>query len=75
VINRRVFLEAAAIAALPTMAGASQRSNAAQENAAGAVHTALIDERYVEARSVGARLSDHGAIVRSRKLQAALRRP
>jgi hypothetical protein len=63
VINRRVFLEAAAIAALPTMAGASQRSNGTQENVAGGPPTALIDERYVEARSVGAHLCAQGAIV------------
>ena len=62
-INRREFLEAAAVSALPAIAGASQRKGGSQENTrrSAALPTVLIDERYREARSVGARLAARGA--------------
>ena len=61
-INRRDFLEAAAVSALPAIAGASQRNDGREDtrqSAAGSI--VLIDERYREARSVGARLAARGA--------------
>ncbi len=66
-INRREFLEAAAASALPAIAGASQRSDGPQDKDGppGALPMVLIDERYREARSVGARLASRGARVRT----------
>jgi hypothetical protein len=63
VINRREFLEAAAISAVPAIAGASQRTDGPQEHTrqSVALPTVLIDPRYREARSVGARLAARGA--------------
>lgn len=67
VINRRLFLEAAAASALPAIAGA--RTNDAAERfaipARGAIHTCLIDERYAPSRTVGGRLRASGADVRA----------
>jgi hypothetical protein len=62
-ISRREFLEAAAVSALPAIAGASQRNDGLQADARQPVAppTVLIDERYREARSVGARLAARGA--------------
>ena len=64
-INRRIFLEAAAASALPAIAGA--RTNDAAGRFAvptrGAVHTVLIDERYAPSRIVGGRLRAAGAVV------------
>ena len=62
-INRREFLEAAAVSALPAIAGASQRNDGSRENTrrSVALPVVLIDERYREARSVGARLAARGA--------------
>jgi len=61
-VNRREFLEAAAVSALPSMAGASQRRGGPKEDPRhpGAVDRVLIDERYRESRSVGARLAARG---------------
>jgi len=62
-INRREFIEAAAVAALPAMAGASQRNEGRTQGPRkpGACPAVLIDERYRESRSVGARLAARGA--------------
>jgi hypothetical protein len=67
VITRREFLEVAAVAAVPAIAGAAQRADEARTNpvARGALHTALIDERFVEARTVGVRLAASGVMVRA----------
>ncbi|MEJ0007099.1 MAG: hypothetical protein WDM77_12245 [Steroidobacteraceae bacterium] len=66
-INRRVFLEAAAIAALPTVAGASQRVDGSPEIVPppGTAHAALIDERFAESRRAGANLAAGGIAVHS----------
>ncbi len=65
VINRRIFLEAAAASALPAIVSA--RANDAGSPSAvrtrGAVHTVLIDERYAPSRTVGGRLRAAGADV------------
>ncbi len=63
VINRREFLEAAAVSAVPAIAGASRRTDGPLENTclSVALPTVLIDPRYREARSVGARLAARGA--------------
>jgi hypothetical protein len=63
-VNRREFLEAAAASAFP-IAGASQRKGGTKENSpeSGTLHTALIDERFRESRSVGARLAARGAVL------------
>jgi hypothetical protein len=63
VINRREFLEAAAVSAVPAIAGAARRVAGSEEHPRPpvAVRTVLIDERYREARSVGARLAARGA--------------
>ena len=64
-INRRIFLEAAAASALPAIARA--RPTAAPEQTAvparGAVHTFLSDARYVPSRTVGDRLRTAGVDV------------
>ncbi len=62
-VNRREFLEAAAASAFPAVAGASQRKGGTKEGSpgSGVLHTVLIDERFRESRSVGARLAAHGA--------------
>jgi hypothetical protein len=67
VINRREFIEAAAISALPGIAGASQRKDEPKEKLRqpGTLHTVLVDERYRESRSVGARLAARGASLRT----------
>jgi hypothetical protein len=63
VINRREFLEAAAASAVPVIAGASQRNDGLREKTrpAAVLPTVLVDERYRESRSVGARLAARGA--------------
>jgi hypothetical protein len=65
VINRRVFLEAAAASALPAISSA--RPNGAPQQSAvparGAVHTCVIDERYAPSRTVGSRLRATGVDV------------
>jgi hypothetical protein len=62
-INRREFLEAAAASAVPVIAGASQRNAGLKETTrpSAALPTVLVDERYRESRSVGARLAARGA--------------
>lgn len=66
-INRRIFLEAAAASALPAISGARTKEAPAQAAvpAHGTVHTCLIDERYAPSRTVGARLRAAGAEVRA----------
>jgi hypothetical protein len=65
-INRREFLEAAAISALPAIAGARQRVDDRLTRASRpALPTVLIDERYAQARTVGARFTVAGAGVRA----------
>jgi len=55
VINRRIFLEAAAASALPAIASARPNDAPRQTEVAarGALHTCLIDERYAPSRTVG----------------------
>jgi hypothetical protein len=62
VINRRIFLEAAAASALPAIASARTNDAAGQSTApaSGAVHTVLIDERHAPARMFGDRLRATG---------------
>lgn len=64
-INRREFLEAAAVSAVPAIAGASRRPDGPLDATRQSLAplTVLIDERYREARSVGARLAARGASV------------
>ena len=63
--NRREFIQAAAITALPVVVGANQVADRAQTNAPTHidVHAVVIDERHPEARAVGARLAAGGATV------------
>jgi hypothetical protein len=65
VINRRIFLEAAVVSALPAIASA--RPNGAPKQtqfpARGAVHAVVIDERYAPSRTVGGRLRAAGVDV------------
>jgi hypothetical protein len=65
VINRRIFLEAAAASALPAIAGARPNGAPKQSEvmARGAVHTCLIDARYAPSRTLGGRLRVRGAEV------------
>jgi hypothetical protein len=64
-INRREFLEAAAVSALPAIAGARQRGDDRLTSASRpALHAVLIDERHAQARTVGAHLAVAGATVR-----------
>ena len=52
-INRREFLEAAAMSALPARASATQRMDRAQRRASTpALHTIVVDSRHAEARSL-----------------------
>ena len=62
VINRRIFLEAAAAATLPVMVRAQPKDRARPTAGArpGAVHTCLVDTRYAPARTLGARLAATG---------------
>jgi hypothetical protein len=62
VINRRIFLEAAAASAIPAIAGAQPDAapGHTQIPARGTVHTCLIDERYAPGRTVGGRLHAAG---------------
>jgi hypothetical protein len=62
VINRRIFLEAAAASALPAITSARPNDAPKQTEvpARGAVHTCLIDERYGPSRMVGGRLRATG---------------
>ena len=64
-VNRREFLEAAAASAFPAAAGASQRKGGTKERnpESGTLHTVLVDERFRESRSVGARLAARGAVL------------
>jgi hypothetical protein len=64
VINRREFLEAAAISALPAMASATQRAGAQADAARPALHTIVTDARYAQSRNLGAVLDAQGARVR-----------
>jgi hypothetical protein len=65
-VNRREFLEAAAVSALPAIAGARQRVDDRLATAPRlALHTILIDERRAQALTVGARLTVAGATVRA----------
>jgi hypothetical protein len=65
-INRREFLEAAAVSALPAIARAQQRVDDRLTSASRpALPTVLIDERHAQARTVGARLTVAGAPVRA----------
>ena len=63
--NRREFIQAAAITALPVVVGANQVADRAQTNAPTRidVHAVLVDERHPAARAVGARLAAGGAPV------------
>jgi hypothetical protein len=64
VINRREFLEVAAVAALPAIAAAAQRDVRPRDSAALSVsHSVLIDTRYAAAHIVGARLAANGTNV------------
>jgi len=60
--SRREFLGAAALAALPAMAGASL-SWAATGTNTGTGHLVLVDARYPQSRSVATRVSRAGAAV------------
>ncbi len=68
--SRREFLHAAAVSALPLAAGATEITAAARAavplKAPASepidLHSVLIDERYAEARAVGARLAGRGAM-------------
>jgi hypothetical protein len=62
VINRRMFLEAAAASALPAIAGArpAGASDPTEVPARGTVHTCLIDQRYAPGRTVADRLQAAG---------------
>src|ERR1700722_8298557 len=65
-INRREFLEVAAVSALPAIAGARQRvDDRLRRVSRPALPTVLIDDRYAQARTVGARLAAAGAAVRA----------
>jgi hypothetical protein len=64
VINRREFLEAAAVAALPAIARAAPQV-AAPAASVPALHSIVIDARHDEARSLGAALAAQGALVRA----------
>lgn len=63
-INRREFLEAAAISALPVIASASAAAQA-QAAPAPALHTIVIDSRHAEGRSLGAGVAAQGAMLRA----------
>jgi hypothetical protein len=64
VINRREFLEVAAVAAIPAIAAAAQRDDLRRDSAAfSASHPVLVDPRYAEARGLGARLAANGTHV------------
>jgi hypothetical protein len=62
VINRRIFLEAAAASVFPAIASAPPTGAPKQTEVAarGALHTCLIDERYAPSRTVGDRLRAAG---------------
>ncbi|HEV2701246.1 MAG TPA: hypothetical protein VGV09_06425 [Steroidobacteraceae bacterium] len=63
-INRREFLEAAAISALPAMTRAAQGAPSVQIRASvAALHSVVVDSRHAEARSLGAGLAAQGANV------------
>jgi hypothetical protein len=63
-INRREFLEVAAVSALPAIAGARQHVDDRLTSASRrALPTVLIDERHAQSRTVGARLTVAGATV------------
>ena len=64
-INRREFLEVAAVSALPAIAGARQRVDDRLGASRPALPTVLIDARHAQARTVGARLTVAGALVRA----------
>jgi hypothetical protein len=65
-INRREFLEAAAVCALPASAGARPRADDRPTGASRpALPFVLIDERHAQARTVGACLTAAGAPVRA----------
>ncbi len=63
--NRREFLHAAAVSALPLAAGAAQTDRAPPTDAPPrtALHAALVDERHAQARAAGARLAARGVTV------------
>ncbi len=64
VINRREFLEAAAISAIPAMTSASPGAPRTQaDTSAPALHTVVIDSRHGEARSLGAGFAAQGTRV------------
>lgn len=60
--NRREFLQVAAVSGLPAIAGAVEMVGAARARIPlhTDLHAVLIDERYAEARSVGAHFSRAG---------------
>jgi hypothetical protein len=64
-INRRKFLEAAALSSLPAIAVASPGLGAGRgpTPSSGALPAVLIDARFAQARALGARLGDLGATV------------
>lgn len=66
--SRREFLEAAALSALPAVAGTSVRAAAAADTTGRPgtrpeFHLVLFDQRYPQAHSVAARISRAGAVV------------
>jgi hypothetical protein len=63
VINRREFLEAAAVSALPTIASATPRVGVQADVTLAALPTIVIDSRYAESRNLGSALAAQGASV------------
>jgi hypothetical protein len=63
--NRREFLQAAAISALPASAGAAPVAASLRASATTrtALHTVLVDERHEETRTFAARMASRGASV------------
>jgi hypothetical protein len=65
-INRRTFLEAAAVSALPAIAGARQRVDDQPASVSRLpLYAVLIDERYPQSRTLGARFTAAGTNVRA----------
>jgi hypothetical protein len=61
--NRRDFLQGAALATVPLVAGQSREAGALEP--VSAFHAVLVDARHAEALSFGARLASRGAPVRN----------
>jgi hypothetical protein len=62
--NRRQFLQGAAVAAVPMVAGLSAQARVPDDEVTG-LHAVLIDPAYAESRSFGARLAARGEVVRA----------